>query len=94
MRASRRGRWKSIERQHAAQLRLDPVERRVVGRFRHRKDAAGIGAQQQRGRDDVEFRRLGQRATSSAYAGLGRSPARIFFQPADVVGAVGDGRLG
>src|SRR5262245_21148842 len=33
---------KAIERNDAALLRLDPVERRIVRAFRHRKDAAGI----------------------------------------------------
>ena len=42
---------KTIEREHAAPLRLDPVETWIVGAFRHRKDAAGISLQQHLGRD-------------------------------------------
>ncbi len=42
---------KTIERDHAAQFRFDPEQGRIVGAFGHRKDAAGIGAQQHLGRD-------------------------------------------
>ena len=42
---------KAIERNDAAQLRLEPIERRVVGAFRHREDAAGIGLEQHFRRD-------------------------------------------
>jgi hypothetical protein len=41
----------AIEGNDAALLRLDPVERRVVRAFRHRKDAAGIGLEQDLRRD-------------------------------------------
>ena len=41
----------AIERQHAAALRLDPVEGRVLGALRHRKDAARIGLEQNFRRD-------------------------------------------
>jgi hypothetical protein len=51
-----RGDAKSVERDDAAKLRLDPEQGRIVGAFRHREDAAGIGAQQH-GRGD--FRRSG-----------------------------------
>jgi hypothetical protein len=42
---------KGIERNDAALLRLDPIERRIVGALRHRKDAAGIGLEQHLRRD-------------------------------------------
>ena len=51
VRASARGDAKAVERDHAAHFRLDPEQRRVVGALGHRKDAAGIGAQQHFGRD-------------------------------------------
>jgi hypothetical protein len=41
----------AVERNHAAQFRLDPEQRRIVGALRHREDTAGIGAQQHLGRD-------------------------------------------
>ena len=41
----------ALERNDAALVRLDPIERRVVGAFRHRKDAAGIGLEQHLRRD-------------------------------------------
>ena len=41
----------ALERDDAAHLRLDPVERGIVGAFRHRKDAAGIGLEQHFRRD-------------------------------------------
>src|SRR5262245_47576328 len=34
------------ERQDAPLLRLDPIERGVIAAFRHRKDAAGVGLQE------------------------------------------------
>ena len=40
-----------FQRDDAALLRLDPIERRVLGAFRHREDAAGIGLEQHLGRD-------------------------------------------
>jgi hypothetical protein len=43
--------WKTIERNDAAHLRLDPIERRVVGAVRHGKDAASIGLEQHFRRD-------------------------------------------
>ena len=46
-----RGDAKTIERDHAAHLRLDPEQGRIVGALGHREDAAGIGAQQHFGRD-------------------------------------------
>ena len=42
---------KTIERNDAAHLRLDPIERRVVGAVRHGKDAASIGLEQHFRRD-------------------------------------------
>ena len=42
---------KAIERNDAAHLRLDPVERRVLRALRHRKDAAGVGLEQHFRRD-------------------------------------------
>ena len=42
---------KAVERDDAALVRLDPVERRVLGAFRHGEDAAGIGLEQHLGRD-------------------------------------------
>ena len=46
-----RGNPEAIERYDAAHFRLDPEQRRVIGAFGHREDAAGIGAQQHFGRD-------------------------------------------
>ncbi len=49
-----------VEQQDAALLRLDPVERRIVGALGHREDAAGIGLEQHLRRDlddDVVARR-------------------------------------
>ena len=40
-----------IERNDAALFRLDPIERRIVGAFRHREDAACIGFEQHLRRD-------------------------------------------
>src|SRR6202012_640456 len=37
-----RGDAKALERDHAAHLRLDPEQRRIVGALGHREDAAGI----------------------------------------------------
>src|SRR5581483_6745285 len=42
---------KTLERNDAALLRLDPEQRRVIGAFRHRKDPAGVGPQQDLRRD-------------------------------------------
>src|SRR4029077_18545056 len=42
---------KALQRDHSAHFRLDPEQRRIVGAFGHRKDAAGIGAQQHFRRD-------------------------------------------
>src|SRR5436190_2507847 len=41
----------ALERNDTAQLRLDPIERRVVRALRHGKDAAGIGLEQHLRRD-------------------------------------------
>src|SRR5437588_317432 len=41
----------AVERNDAALLRLDPIERRVVRALRHGKDAAGIGLEQNLRRD-------------------------------------------
>ena len=41
----------AVERDDAAQVRLDPVERGVLGALRHREDAAGIGLEQHLRRD-------------------------------------------
>ena len=41
----------TFERDDAAHVRLDPIERRIVGAFRHREDAAGIGLEQHFRRD-------------------------------------------
>src|SRR5213079_445985 len=46
-----RGNPEAIERYDAAHFGLDPEQRRVIGAFGHREDAAGIGAQQHFGRD-------------------------------------------
>ena len=46
-----RGNAKAVERNHAAHFRLDPEQGRIVGTLGHRKDAAGISAQQHFGRD-------------------------------------------
>ena len=45
------GTWNAVERDDAALLRLDPIERRVVGALRHREDAAGVGLEQDFRRD-------------------------------------------
>src|SRR5262244_238486 len=42
---------KAVEGNNAAQLRLDPIERRIVGILGHRKNPAGIGLEQHFGRD-------------------------------------------
>src|SRR5258708_4032801 len=42
---------KAIERNDAAQLRFDPIERRIVGVLSHRKNPARIGLEQHFGRD-------------------------------------------
>ena len=42
---------KTIERNDAPRLRLDPEQGGVVGALGHREDAAGVGAQQHFGRD-------------------------------------------
>ena len=42
---------KPVERDDAAPFRLNPIEGRILGTFRHGKDAAGIGLQQHLGRD-------------------------------------------
>ena len=42
---------KAIERNDAAHVRLDPIERRIVRAFRHRENAAGIGLEQHFRRD-------------------------------------------
>src|SRR5262249_6795389 len=53
---------KSLERNDPAQFRFDPIERRIVGAFRHRKNAAGIGLEQY-------FRRnLDQRGFAASHA--------------------------
>src|SRR5262249_62114262 len=41
----------ALERNDTAQVRLDPIERRVIRAFRHGKDAAGIGLEQHLRRD-------------------------------------------
>ena len=46
-----RGDVKAIERNDAAHLRLDPIERRILGALCHREDAAGIGLEQHFRRD-------------------------------------------
>src|SRR5437870_5079351 len=38
-----------VERYDAALLRLDPIERRILGAFRHRENAARIGLEQHLG---------------------------------------------
>src|SRR5262249_748888 len=51
-RAGERGRdMKAIKRDHAAPLRLDPEQRRIVRAFRHGKYAAGIRFEQNLRRD-------------------------------------------
>ena len=45
------GDFQAVERDDAALFRLDPEQGRIVGAFRHREDAAGIGAQQHLRRD-------------------------------------------
>jgi hypothetical protein len=41
----------ALKRDHAAYFRFDPEQGRIVGAFGHRKDAAGIRAQQHLGGD-------------------------------------------
>src|SRR5258708_24540546 len=52
-----RGNVEPVERNDAALFRLEPVQRRVFGVLRHRKDAAGIGLEQHFGgeADDAIF---------------------------------------
>src|SRR6266851_3861629 len=45
------GHVEPVERDDAALLRLDPIEGRILGALRHRKNAAGIGLEQHLGRD-------------------------------------------
>src|SRR5207342_3017468 len=47
---------KPVERDDPPLLRLNPVQRRVLGTFRHREDTAGIGLQQHLRRDLDECR--------------------------------------
>src|SRR5262249_58751686 len=42
---------KALERDDAAHLRLEPIERRILRALRHGKDAAGIGLEQDLRRD-------------------------------------------
>ncbi len=51
VRASRAEHVKAVERDDAAHLRLDPIERRILRVLRHGKDAAGIGLEQHFRRD-------------------------------------------
>jgi len=41
----------AVEREHAARLRLDPVELRIIRTLCHREDAARVGLQQNLRRD-------------------------------------------
>jgi len=45
---------KGIERKDAAMVRIDPEQLGVVCRLGHRKDAAGIGGEQDLGEESVE----------------------------------------
>src|SRR5258706_15951717 len=45
------GQMEAVERNDAAPLRLNPVQSRILGAFRHWEDAAGIGLQQHFRRD-------------------------------------------
>ena len=68
----------AIERNDAALVRLDPVERIVLGTLRHRENARRIGPQQDLRRDRAH----------QACAG------EIMLQPVDVIVAVDDVGLG
>ena len=59
-----------VQRNDAALLRLDPIKRRVLGAFRHREDAAGVGLEQHLGRDLDE----GGFAAGHGGSGRGRLP--------------------
>ena len=76
----------AVERQDAAPLRLDPIERVVLGALGHGKDAAGIGLEQHLRRDldhDVVDR---GHADLPAGVGLGE----MVLEPMDIVIAVDD----
>src|SRR5262245_48013563 len=51
--SSRQPQWdvETVERNDAAHIRLDPIERRIIRAFGHREDPAGIGLQQHVRRD-------------------------------------------
>jgi hypothetical protein len=82
---------KAIERDDAAPLWLDPIERRIIGAFRHREDAARVGFEQHLGRDvdqcglaarhEKSFNRLGPLGSRGAdHANADGTPARLIFR--------------
>ena len=54
----------TVERQHGAQARVEPVELGIVAALAHREDADAIGLQQEVGRDLQRARRYFFRPTS------------------------------
>src|SRR5262249_25116990 len=86
-----------IEHQDAALLRLDPIERRVIGAFRHGKDAARVGFEQDL-RGDLDDNVVARSHVALRVPLPLSRPRQLwflqeFFQPIDVVKAIGDVRL-
>ncbi|ENN85990.1 hypothetical protein RHSP_16060 [Rhizobium freirei PRF 81] len=76
-----------IQRDDAPQFRLDPEDLRVIGRFRHREEPDGIGAQQ-------NLRSNAGMSAARSWHGLGRGLGQVVFQPMDIVIAIGDILIG
>src|SRR3954470_16494756 len=68
---------KAVEWNDAALLRLDPIQRRILGAFRHRKDAAGISLQQHF-RGDLDKRGLAIGHGSCPRVGACRHARRLW----------------
>ena len=81
----------AVERQDAAPLRLDPIERVVFGALRHWEDAAGIGLEQHLRRDlDHDVVDGGHGFTRD---GSVQALRQIILQPMDIILSIGDVRL-
>ena len=97
MRARRLGHVEAVERNDATPLRFDPIKGRVLGAFGHGEDAAGIGLQQDLGRD-VDQCRLAVGHMSRLAAGgrplqgllLNRAAGEELLEPVDIIIAVND----
>jgi hypothetical protein len=97
---------KSVERNDAAAFRFDPIERGIVGAFRHRKNAASIGLEQNLGRNIDECGLAAGHTTGLAVGGrpfqedvhycsllLDGATGQEGLKPVDIVVAVDDFRL-